>query len=117
MSLQVPLRIKIEQGGVTKGYVETLDFSSGVTVNGPVAHVTAGGGGGDANTLQGHPASFFATEADLTTLEGQVADLEARSLMWGRLGILVQTTAPPSGITYADWLAGTNGYWGWIQLP
>lgn len=115
MSLQVPLRLKVEENGVVKGYVETLDFSGSVTVNGPVAHIASGGGGGgDADTLQGHPASFFAPQSDLDALEAQVDD---RSQMWSRLGVVIQASAPPSGITYAQWLAGASGFWGWIQLP
>jgi len=111
MSIETPIRLKIEQNGAVKGYVETLDFSTGVTVNGPVAHITnSGGGGGDADTLQGHPASFFAAAADVDALED-------RALMWARLGVVVQTTPPASGITYAQWLSGVNGNWGWIELP
>lgn len=111
MSLEIPIRLKISQNGTVKGYVETLDFTSGVSVTGPVAHVTnSGGGGGDADTLQGHPASFFAEAVD-------VADLLDRAQMWARLGVAVQTTPPASGITYAQWLSGVDGSWGWIELP
>lgn len=124
MSVQVPIRLRVEQDGTLKGYVEALNFSGAtVSVSGPRAEVavSAGGGGGDALTLQGHPASFFAAEADLLALEAQVAADEAaasnRALMWERLGVIVQTTAPATGITYAQWLAGMNGHWGWIELP
>jgi hypothetical protein len=128
MSLQIPIRLKIEENGVVKGYVETLDFSGAVavTVNRAIGHVnvTGGGGGGDADTLQGHPASFFATETDLTTAEGnisvlnvEVAALMDRAQMWAMLGVAVQQTAPPAGITYANWLGGVPGNWGWIRIP
>ena len=124
MSLQVPIRLKITQGGVTLGYVETLDFSAGATVTGPVASIASGGGGGDADTLQGHPASFFATDADLTaaevdiaTISAQLAALVQRALMWANLGIAVQASDPGSGITYAQWVGGATGFWGWIKLP
>lgn len=116
MSIQVPIRLKIEQDGTVKGFVETLNFTGGaaVTVNGPIADVAAGGGGGgDAATLQGHPASFFAPASDLDAVEARLA----RALIWAQLGVIVQDTAPASGITYAQWLAGTDGYWGWIDLP
>lgn len=111
MSLQVPIRLRISRGGVVQGYVEALDFASGVTVTGPVATITgSGGGGGDADTLQGHPASFFATATD-------VADLKDRALMWAALGVAVQATPPATGITYAQWLAGQTGNWAWVELP
>lgn len=115
MSLQVPIRLRIEQGGVLKGYVETLNFGT-VTVQGPVAHVPSGGGpgGGDADTLQGHPASDFTLEVDFLALEAEVND---RSTMWSKLGIAVSALPPASGITYSQWLAGVSGHWGWILLP
>ena len=121
MSIVAPIRLKVEQDGTVKGYVETLNFVGGATVavNGPVASITAGsgGGGGDAQTLDGHPASYFATEADLTTVEALIASMQDRATMWSTLGVAVQSTAPASGITYAQWLAGATGYWGWIELP
>ena len=116
MSLNIPLRIPIKQNGTIVGYVEALDFTS-VTVTGPVAHVASGGGGGDAATLQGHPASFFATAADLTTVDAEVAALMDRAQMWSMLGVAVQPAAPATGVTYAQWLAGASGNWGWIQIP
>ena len=127
MSIQVPLRLKVEANGTLKGYAETLNFKGGtVAFNGPVAEVTvgSGGGGGDADTLQGHPASYFATEVGLTTVEGSVTTLSAqvaailqRALMWANLGIAVQASSPGSGITYAQWVGGASGFWGWIKLP
>ena len=117
MSLQVPIRLKITQGGVTLGYVETLDFSAGATVNGPVASIASGGGGGDAATLQGHPASFFATQADMSLVQADLATLLDRAAMWATLGVAVQAAPPATGITYAQWLAGQTGNWAWIELP
>ena len=80
MSIPVPLRLRIEQDGTVKGYVETLNFTggSGVSVTGPIALIplASGGGGGDAQTLEGHPASYFATEADLTTVEVLIASMQ-----------------------------------------
>ena len=118
MSLQIPIRLKIEENGVVRGYVETLDLPQGsVTVVGPVAHIRgSGGGGGDADTLQGHPASYFATEADMLAAEAQLAAMMDRASMWATLGVQV-TATPVAGITYADWLAGAAGYWGWIRIP
>jgi methylaspartate ammonia-lyase len=116
VSLNIPLRIPIKQNGTIVGYVEALDFTS-VTVTGPVAHVASGGGGGDAATLQGHPASFFATAADLALVEADVASLMDRAAMWAALGVAVQVTPPATGITYAQWLAGQTGNWAWIELP
>lgn len=83
MSVQIPLRVKIEQNGTVKGYVETLNFGNhSVSVNGPVADI----------------------DSD-------------RGLLWADLGVVVQSSAPPSGITYAQWLAGGDGFWGWIEIP
>jgi hypothetical protein len=87
MSIQIPLRLKIEQNGSVKGYVETLNFLGGtVAVNGPVVDIT---GGGDTD----------------------------RATAWARLGIAVQAANPGAGITYAAWVAGGTGFWGWIRLP
>jgi pyruvate/2-oxoglutarate dehydrogenase complex dihydrolipoamide acyltransferase (E2) component len=115
VSVQVPIRLKIEQGGVVKGYVEALNFTGGtaVTVNGPIADVAGGGGGGDAATLEGHPASFFATAADVAAIEAELA----RDSVFELLGIAVSASAPTDGITYAQWLSGSAGHWGWILLP
>jgi hypothetical protein len=143
VSIQVPIRLKITQNGATVGYVETLDLVSGITaaVTGPIAKLTATGvnpGGGDAATLGGHPPSFFGTAAedailtaDVLALQAQdavtdqeiaalntsLASLLSRPAMWARLGVAVQSTPPASGITYAQWLAGNAGTWGWINIP
>lgn len=134
MSTANPIRLRIDEAGVTRGYVETLDFVAGasVSVTGPRAYITvSGGGGGDAATLQGHPASFFATEADLTTveqtlnalsvdvtmIENDLAPFLDRSTVWGMLGVAVQQDPPATGITYAQWLAGTPGNFAWFELP
>ena len=143
MSIASPIRLKITQNGTTIGYVETLDLLSGISavVTGPIAKLTATGsgtGGGDADTLGGHPPSYFATAAqadlldadvavlfgndsvftiDIANLEASVTALLNRVLMWPRLGIAVQTTPPASGITHAQWLAGNAGAWGWIRIP
>lgn len=103
---------------MVQGYVEALDFASGVSVTGPVATITgSGGGGGDADTLQGHPASFFASAADVSLLEADVATLMDRAEMWATLGVAVQASPPATGITYAQWLSGQTGNWAWIELP
>jgi hypothetical protein len=132
MSIQIPIRLKVAQNGAVIGYVETLDFVSGATIqkDGPRALITisgGGGGGGDADTLQGHPASFFAADADLTTLEGSVVTLSidiatlqaaiGRAQWWDTGGIAVSAVDPGAGITYAQWLAGAAGDFGWLQIP
>jgi hypothetical protein len=140
MSISVPIRLKIEQAGVLKGYVETLDFT-GITVSvaGPIATVTgAPAGGGNAATLEGHPASYFGTAAEDVSLSAQITSIHItdaaqqaqitsnatalaallnRALMWASMGVAVQPVAPATGITYAQWLSGIPGSWGWIQIP
>ena len=138
MSIQIPIRLKVAQNGAVIGYVETLDFISGASISkdGPRALITisGGGGGGDADTLQTHPASYFATAADVTaldatvtTLDGQVATLTidiallqaaiSRAQWWDTGGIAVSDVDPGPGITYAQWLAGAAGDFGWLQIP
>ena len=138
MSIQIPIRLKVAQNGAVIGYVETLDFVSGATIqkDGPRALITisGGGGGGDADTLQTHPASYFATAADVpaldatvTALDGTVATLTidiaalqaaiGRAQWWDTGGIAVSAVDPGPGITYAQWLAGTVGDFGWLQIP
>lgn len=41
----------------------------------------------------------------------------SRANAWANLGVWVGPTAPSTGITYADWLAGASGYWGWKSIP
>jgi hypothetical protein len=41
----------------------------------------------------------------------------ARSAKLGELGIWVGASPPASPITYAAWISGTTGYWGWISTP
>ena len=48
------------------------------------------------------------------TLVGAGAD---RANAWANLGVWVGATAPTTGITYAEWLAGADGYWGWKSIP
>jgi len=140
MSISVPIRLKIEQAGVVKGYVETLDLSGfTVSVTGPRASITPSPStGGDAATLQGHPASYFALAADIAAISAQIQAINAtdaaqqtqlnsitaslasllnRALIWANMGVAVQPVAPATGITYAEWLAGVAGSWGWIQIP
>ena len=138
MSIQIPIRLKVAQNGAVIGYVETLDFVSGATIqkDGPRALITisGGGGGGDADTLQTHPASYFATAADVTALDATVTALDGtvatltidiaalqaaigRAQWWDTGGIAVSAVDPGPGITYAQWLAGTVGDFGWLQIP
>jgi hypothetical protein len=60
----------------------------------------AGGGGGTG--------SGGTTIYSITTYRSNVMSLE---------GIAVQSNPPSAGIVYSDWLAGSTGYWGWIQIP
>ena len=138
MSIQIPIRLKVMQGGAVIGFVETLDFVSGASVqkDGPRALITisGGGGGGDADMLQGHPASFFAAQSDLNALDTRVTDVEdsvailtidlaalqaaiGRDQWWNTGGIAVSATDPGAGITYAQWLAGATGDFGWLRIP
>ena len=131
MSIQIPIRLKILQNGAAIGYVETLNFVSGATIskNGPIANinVSGGGGGGDADTLQTHPASYFATAADVTTLQTDFLTLEVdvnaiiaaigRDRWWDTGGVVVSDVDPGPGITYAQWLAGATGDFGWLRIP
>ena len=138
MSIQIPIRLKVLQNGAVVGYVEALDFVSGASVQktGPTALVTisGGGGGGDADTLQTHPASFFATAAGLNALDTRVLDVEdsvailtidlqalqtaiGRSQWWDTGGIAVSDVDPGPGITYAQWVAGATGDFGWLRIP
>ena len=138
MSIQIPIRLKVAQNGAVIGYVETLDFVSGATIqkDGPRALITisGGGGGGDADTLQTHPASYFATAADVTALDATVTALDGtvatltidiaalqaaigRAQWWDTGGIAVSAVDPGPGITYAQWLAGTAGDFGWLRIP
>lgn len=41
---------------------------------------------------------------------------EDRSTLFSKLGIWVGASAPSTPITYAAWVAGGTGYWGWIQV-
>jgi hypothetical protein len=138
MSIQVPIRLKVLQNGAVVGYVEAIDFVSGASVqkHGPTALITisGGGGGGDADTLQTHPASFFATAADVNALdvrvtadEGTLATLTidvlalqaaiGRAQWWDTGGVVVSDVDPGAGITYAQWLAGATGDFGWLRIP
>jgi len=138
MSIQIPIRLKVAQNGAVIGYVETLDFVSGATIqkDGPRALITisGGGGGGDADTLQTHPASYFATQAGQNALDTRVTDVEdsvailtidlaalqaaiGRAQWWDTGGIAVSAVDPGPGITYAQWLAGTAGDFGWLRIP
>jgi hypothetical protein len=123
MSIQIPIRLKVAQNGAVIGYVETLDFISGASISkdGPRALITiSGGGGGDAATLQGHPASYFATATDVATLTIDLAALQAaigRDKWWDTGGIAVSAVDPGPGITYAQWLAGATGDFGWLRIP
>ena len=138
MSIQIPIRLKVLQNGAVVGYVEALDFVSGASVqkHGPTALVTisGGGGGGDADTLQTHPASFFATAAGLNALDTRVTDVEdsvailtidlqalqaaiGRGQWWDTGGIAVSDVDPGPGITYAQWVAGVVGDFGWLRIP
>lgn len=40
-----------------------------------------------------------------------------RSAFWAQGGIAVSTAAPSPEAQYSDWVAGSSGYWGWIQIP
>jgi len=138
MSIQVPIRLKIAQNGAVVGYVETLDFVAGASIqkDGPRALITisGGGGGGDADTLQTHPASYFATQAGQNALDTRVTDVEdsvailtidlaalqaaiGRAQWWDTGGVAVSAVDPGPGITYAQWLAGAAGDFGWLQIP
>jgi hypothetical protein len=41
----------------------------------------------------------------------------SRANAWANLGIWVGPSSPGAGITYAQWLAGASGYWGWKSIP
>jgi hypothetical protein len=53
----------------------------------------------------------------MTLAKADIAALMDRAAMWAALGVVVQATAPATGITYAQWLAGQTGNWAWIELP
>jgi hypothetical protein len=64
----------------------------------------AGGGGG---TASGGTTSYTSI-ISMTTY---------RSDVWSLQGVVVQSSTPSAGIEYSQWLAGSTGYWGWIQIP
>jgi hypothetical protein len=41
----------------------------------------------------------------------------SRASAWKALGVWVGAAAPTTGITYAEWTAGADGYWGWKLIP
>ena len=64
----------------------------------------AGGGGG---TASGGTTSYTSI-ISMTTY---------RSNVWSLQGVIVQSSTPGAGIEYSQWLAGSTGYWGWLQIP
>lgn len=41
----------------------------------------------------------------------------ARADAWPAQGIWVASTPPSVPCTYAQWVAGAAGYWGWKEIP
>jgi hypothetical protein len=78
---------------------------SGVTLSGDprgsVLFVAGGGGTGGGTTS-------YTSIYSITTY---------RSNAWSLMGVAVQSDDPGAGVQYSQWLAGSNGYWGWYRIP
>jgi hypothetical protein len=64
----------------------------------------AGGGGG---TGSGGTTSYTSIYSITTH----------RSNAWSLMGVAVQSDDPGAGVQYSQWVAGSNGYWGWYRIP
>lgn len=53
--------------------------------------------------------------AEVDRLKRITRPLYDRSAALAAMGIWVGTSAPVVAITYAQWLAGSAGYWAWID--
>ena len=61
-------------------------------------------------------APFKHDHPDLRALIG-AGGFPVRPDVWGMLGVWVGASPPSTPVVYADWVAGSTGYWCWIQLP
>jgi len=79
---------------------------NGVTLSGDprgsVLFLGGGGTGGSGGTTS------YTSIISMTTY---------RSNVWSLQGVIVQSSTPSAGIEYSQWLAGSTGYWGWLQIP
>ena len=41
----------------------------------------------------------------------------ARSAAWEELGVYVASGSPTNPCQYSQWVGGSSGFWGWIELP
>ena len=69
-------------------------------------------GRGIQNKVAAYPDS--GALAAVVALETSLTD---RTTMWQAMGVWVGASAPATAITYAQWLSGTTGYWGWKSIP
>jgi hypothetical protein len=64
--------------------------------------------GNSTGSVIGGGTSSFTTIISMTTY---------RSDVWSLQGVVIQSSTPGAGVQYSQWLAGSTGYWGWIQIP
>lgn len=141
MAINVPIRLGIKQDGAQKGYVEAIDFrGASVSMDGPIARIHIDSGsfsyvppsttaiasslGSFSSQIRGLAAQVQVLSSQIDTLEGRVAVIEvntasvhARGVAWMQLGVAVSSGPPVNPCVYSDWLAGSNGVWGWVVLP
>jgi hypothetical protein len=71
------------------------------------ARVDAGGGGIKGDTGDTGPAGPAGPQ-------GLPGEIPVRAERLEGIGIWMGTSPPASPITYAQWVSGATGYWGWI---
>ena len=65
-------------------------------------------------TFQNSNNVSFGTNGSYVTA---TAGPQARSAAWAVMGVYVASASPTNPCVYSDWLSGSNGYFGWLQLP
>ena len=75
--------------------------------------VTTTGGGTSFILANANNVSFGTTGSTVTATAGP----QPRATAWGVLGAFLGTASPGPGIQYSEWLAGSSGYFMWVNIP
>jgi hypothetical protein len=72
--------------------------------------------GGPATALSRGIQNKVAAYSDAAAA-ASIAALNDRTEKWNAMGVWVGASPPGTAITYAAWVAGGTGYWGWKTIP
>lgn len=109
-------RTATDPGARNFSYIQVLntDWTTGWTSSGGSTSAVPASYFSNANNVSWGTAGTVVT-ASASYTWAHVAP--ARGDAWEELGVWVSSASATDPVEYSQWVAGSSGHWGWIQLP